>query len=60
MIPSPDHPAARWSDLSQAERDAAYNNVAAVADAAAHNRARNEASAAYRAAWSSSMAAIGR
>ncbi len=39
-----------WAALSQAERDAAYNNSAAVADSAALNRMRNEASAAFRAA----------
>jgi arylformamidase len=36
--------------MSRAARDAAYNNVAAVAESAALNRARVEASAAYRAA----------
>jgi acetyl esterase/lipase len=39
-----------WASLSQAERDAAYNNGAAVRDSAAQNNARREASAAYRAA----------
>jgi acetyl esterase/lipase len=36
--------------MSRAARDAAYNNVAAVAESAALNRARVEASAAFRAA----------
>jgi arylformamidase len=37
-----------WSALSQAERDAAYDNIAAVANSAALNTARAEASAAFR------------
>ena len=41
---------AGWPTLSQAERDAAYNNNAAVADSAALSEARNAASAAFRAA----------
>jgi acetyl esterase/lipase len=39
-----------WGAMSRAERDAAYNNVAAVADSAALNAAREVASAAFRAA----------
>jgi hypothetical protein len=39
-----------WGRLSQAERDAAYNNSAAVADSARLVRERNEESAVYRAA----------
>jgi len=39
-----------WGRLTQAERDAAYNNGAAVANSAALVRERNEDSAAYRAA----------
>jgi acetyl esterase/lipase len=39
-----------WATLSQEQRDAAYNNTLAVADAAAHREARTVASAAYRAA----------
>lgn len=39
-----------WDTLSQAERDAAYNNNAAVADSAAWVAARDVAAAAYRAA----------
>ena len=39
-----------WGALSRAERDAAYDNIAAVADSAALNAARAEASAAFRAA----------
>ncbi len=49
-----DHPdrdlLAQWGRLSRAERDAAYNNIAAVADSAALNEARNVRSAAFRAA----------
>ncbi len=41
--------AAGWGLLSQAERDAAYNNSAAVADSPVLNAAREEASAAFRA-----------
>jgi acetyl esterase/lipase len=50
MIPSATHPAAHWAALSQAERDAAYNNNQAVPESTAFNRARNEAAAIYRAA----------
>ena len=39
-----------WGALSRAERDAAYNNTAAVADSARLSDARNAASAAFRAA----------
>lgn len=39
-----------WGTLSRAERDAAYNNRDAVADSAALVAARQQASAAYRAA----------
>jgi arylformamidase len=39
-----------WGTMSRAERDAAYNNTGAVADSAALNAARAEASAAFRAA----------
>ncbi len=45
---SPDHPAAAWALLTRAQRDAAYNNAAAVADSARHVAARNAASAAFR------------
>jgi len=41
---------ARWGMLSQAERDAAYNNTAHVADSAVLNAAREVASLAFRAA----------
>ena len=41
---------AGWSALSQAERDAAYNNNLAVANSAALIEQRNTASAAFRAA----------
>jgi arylformamidase len=40
----------RWEKMTRAARDAAYNNVAAVKNSAELNRARVEASAAYRAA----------
>lgn len=43
-------PQLAWDTLSQAARDAAYNNNAAVADSAAWVAARDEAAAAYRAA----------
>ncbi len=43
MLPS-------WSTMSQAERDAAYNNNGAVANSAALIEARNAGSKAYRAA----------
>jgi dienelactone hydrolase len=41
-----------WGTLSRAERDAAYDNIAAVPDSLALNAARAEASAAFRAAHS--------
>ncbi|MDB5404413.1 MAG: arylformamidase [Acetobacteraceae bacterium] len=41
---------ARWGLLSQAERDTAYNNSAAVADSPVLNAAREVASSAFRAA----------
>jgi arylformamidase len=47
---SPDHPGARWAFLSQAQRDAAYNNAAHVPNSAELVAARNAASSAYRAA----------
>ncbi len=40
-----------WGAMSRAERDAAYNNTAAVAGSAALNTARIAASAACRADW---------
>jgi arylformamidase len=39
-----------WGNMSRVERDAAYNNSAAVADSPALNAARETASAAFRAA----------
>jgi arylformamidase len=39
-----------WGNLTQAERDAAYNNSLAVADSVALNEARSAASATFRAA----------
>ncbi len=41
----------QWGRMSRAERDAAYNNTAAVPDSPALNAARIAASAACRAAW---------
>ncbi len=46
---------AGWAKLSQAERDAAYNNNAAVVDSAALVERRNVASAAFRAAHPSGL-----
>lgn len=46
----PEHPARRWAFLDQAQRDAAYNNSAAVPGSAELVKARNAASADYRAA----------
>ena len=42
------NPLARWGELTQAERDAAYNNPAAVADNPVLNAAREVASAVFR------------
>ena len=50
-----DDPRLRWPLLSQAERDAAYDNNKAVADSAALIAARNEASAIYRAAHGAAL-----
>lgn len=44
-----------WGSLTQAERDAAYNNSAAVPNSAALVRERNEASAAFRAAHDAAL-----
>ena len=44
-----------WGTISRAERDAAYNNTAAVTNSAALNAARIAASAEYRAAWPGSL-----
>jgi arylformamidase len=46
----PPDPRLRWALLTQAERDAAYDNNAAVPDSPALIEERNRASAAYRAA----------
>jgi acetyl esterase/lipase len=51
----PGDPRLRWPLLSQAERDAAYDNNKAVADSAALIASRNEASAIYRAAHGSAL-----
>ena len=42
-------PRARWGEISRAEREVAYDNLAASANSAAIVAARNEASAAFRA-----------
>jgi arylformamidase len=46
---------ARWGMMTGAERDAAYNNSAAVADSPALNQARIDASATFRAAHAGSL-----
>ncbi len=48
--PLPPDPRDDWAALDQVQRDAAYNNNAAVADSAAWIEKRNRDSAAYRAA----------
>jgi arylformamidase len=48
--PTPADPRRRWADLDQVGRDACYDNTRAVADSARQVEARDEASAAYRAA----------
>lgn len=48
-------PRARWSSLSQAERDAAYDNNGAVADSPTLIQKRNAGSAAYRKARPGSL-----
>jgi acetyl esterase/lipase len=48
--PTPTDPRRRWADLDQAGRDACYDNTRAVADSARQVEARDQASAAYRAA----------
>ncbi len=45
-------PHLNWGRLSTAQRDAAYDNAAATHNSAALSQARNEASAAFRAAHS--------
>jgi arylformamidase len=44
-----------WANLTQAARDAAYNNAAAVANSADLVRQRNEASAPFRAAHATQL-----
>jgi arylformamidase len=44
-----------WGRMSRAERDASYNNSAAVPDSAARNAERNNASAAVRAAHAGAL-----
>ena len=53
--PLPPDPRRDWSRLDGAARDAAYDNNAAVPDAAAQAAARNAASAAYRAAHAGAL-----
>jgi arylformamidase len=48
-------PRSSWAGLSQAERDAAYDNNKAVANSPALIAARNEASAKYRAAHATAL-----
>lgn len=48
-------PRARWSELSRAERDAAYDNNAAVKNSAALIAERNEASSRLRGTWKSHL-----
>jgi len=51
----PDDPRQNWAALSQAERDAAYDNNKAVANSPALIAARNEASAKFRAAHATAL-----
>jgi arylformamidase len=51
----PPDPRDNWAALDQAQRDAAYNNNAAVADSAAWIEKRNRDAAAYRAAHASKL-----
>jgi len=51
----PDDPRLNWARLSQAERDAAYDNNKAVANSPALIAARNEASAKFRAAHATAL-----
>ncbi|WP_336489430.1 alpha/beta hydrolase [Methylobacterium nigriterrae] len=53
--PTPADPRRGWDGLDQAQRDAAYDNNAAVADSARQVEARNAASAAYRAAHAGAL-----
>src|SRR5262249_30643275 len=51
----PPDPRRRWALLDQVERDAAYDNNAAVPDSPALIEARNAASAEYRAAHAGAL-----
>ena len=51
----PNDPRLNWAALSQAERDAAYDNNKAVANSPALIAARNEASAKFRAAHATAL-----
>jgi arylformamidase len=52
---NPNDPRLNWAALSQAERDAAYDNNKAVANSPALIAARNEASAKFRAAHAAAL-----
>lgn len=51
----PNDPRQNWAALSQAERDAAYDNTKAVANSAALIAVRNEASAKFRASHATAL-----
>ena len=51
----PNDPRQNWAALSQAERDAAYDNNKAVANSPALIAARNEASAKFRASHATAL-----
>ncbi|MBV9462082.1 MAG: alpha/beta hydrolase [Bradyrhizobium sp.] len=51
----PNDPRRNWAALSQAERDAAYDNTKAVANSATLIAVRNEASARFRASHATSL-----
>lgn len=51
----PNDPRQNWAALSQAERDAAYDNTKAVANSAALIAERNEASAKFRASHAAAL-----
>jgi arylformamidase len=53
--PLPNDPRQNWAALSQAERDAAYDNTKAVANSPALIAARNEASAKFRASHATAL-----
>src|ERR1700744_6268592 len=53
--PLPNDPRQNWAALSQAERDAAYDNTKAVANSPALIAARNEASAKFPASHATAL-----